>query len=100
MSAAPATTRNSTASQRLVANPNPMIASPHTTAATATPMPWRGERFVQPLVAEKGNDPVSGGAVRGPGHFGAPKTPGVPGKKGHVQPLVAEKANDPIAGAA
>ena len=62
MSAAPAMARNSTASHRLGANPNPMIASPQMTAATATPMPCRWMRFVQPLVAENMNDPRAGAA--------------------------------------
>ena len=62
MSAAPATARNRTASHRLVANPNPMIARPQTTADTATPMPCRWMRFVQPLVAENANDPRAGAA--------------------------------------
>ena len=58
MSAAPASTRQASATGRSGARPNAAIAVPQAAAASAMPRPCRRTRVAQPLSAEAANAPA------------------------------------------
>jgi hypothetical protein len=72
MSPAPATARNSTASHRVGASPNPMIATPQTTMAASTTAPCRSTRDTHPDVSPMSRAPIETPANSQPSAFGDP----------------------------
>ena len=80
MSAAPAATSASSATQSDGANPNATIATPQLAAAKAIARPWWRTDRVQPLVTVASSEPTEGAVYSSPRTAGPPSPDAICGK--------------------